>query len=121
MTIEVKILGQRIQQLRESRSMTRSQLQSRSGVSRSHIFCIETARISPTLRVLEKISEALGVGLVRFFIPDSGEAVLEDSFIQSVRPFVRHLRCEQRQQVLRTLQAAPRNSKEMRITKGSHV
>ena len=115
------VVGQRISQLRESRMMTRPQLARRSKVSRSHLWHIEQGHMMPSLATLERISEALNVGLIRFFIPDSGEAVLEDSFIQSVRPFVRHLRCEQRQQVLRTLQAAPRNSKEMRITKGSHV
>jgi len=62
----------------------------------------------PGLGTLERISEALNVGLIRFFIPDSGETVLEDSFVQSVRPFVRQLGFEHRQFVLKTLQAAPR-------------
>lgn len=75
----------------------------------------------PGLGTLEKLSEALDVGLVRFFIPDSGEGVLEDSFIQSVRPFVRRLGSEQRQLLLRTLKAAPRSSKGMRLGRGSHV
>ena len=112
-------IGQRILHLRESRMMTRPQLARRSEVSRSHLWHIEQGHMIPGLGTLEKISEALNVGLIRFFIPDSGEEVLEDSFIQSVRPFVRRLDCEQRQLLLKTLQAAPRNSKGMRLENGN--
>ena len=79
----VENIGQRIRQLRESRSMTQSQLQSRSKVSRSYLSRIESGQMTPSLGTLEKISEALNVGLNRFFIPESdGEALLEDPFIQ---------------------------------------
>ena len=55
---------------------------------------------------LEKISEALNVGLNRFFIPESdGEALLEDPFIQGLRPFLRQLDWEQWQSILKRLQA----------------
>jgi len=44
---------------------------------------IESGQMTPSLGTLEKISEALNVGLNRFFIPESdGEALLEDPFIQ---------------------------------------
>src|SRR5215469_18440436 len=73
----VENIGQRIRQLRESRSMTQIQLQSRTNLSR-----IESGQMTPSLGTLEKISEALNVGLNRFFIPESdGEALLEDPFI----------------------------------------
>ncbi len=83
----VENIGQRIRQLRESRAMTQSQLQSRSKVSRSYLSRIESGQMTPSLGTLEKISEALNVGLNRFFIPESdGEALLEDPFIQGLRP-----------------------------------
>jgi len=73
----VENIGQRIRQLRESRNMTQSQLQSRSKVSRSYLSRIESGQMTPSLGTLEKISEALNVGLNRFFIPESdGEALL---------------------------------------------
>ncbi|PYT83544.1 MAG: hypothetical protein DMG41_30735 [Acidobacteria bacterium] len=98
--------GQRIRQLRESRSMTQSQLQSRSKVSRSYLSRIESGQMTPSLGTLEKISEALNVGLNRFFIPESdGETLLEDSFIQGLRPFLRQLDWEQWQSILKRLQA----------------
>ena len=102
----VESIGQRIRQLRESRSMTQSQLQSRSKVSRSYLSRIESGQMTPSLGTLEKISEALNVGLNRFFIPESdGEALLEDPFIQGLRPFLRQLDWEQWQSILKRLQA----------------
>ena len=102
----VENIGQRIRQLRESRGMTQSQLQSRSKVSRSYLSRIESGQMTPSLGTLEKISEALNVGLNRFFIPESdGEALLEDPFIQGLRPFLRSLDWEQWQSILKRLQA----------------
>src|SRR5882757_9367815 len=102
----VENIGQRIRQLRESRGMTQSQLQSKSKVSRSYLSRIESGQMTPSLGTLEKISEALNVGLNRFFIPESdGEALLEDPFIQGLRPFLRQLDWEQWQSILKRLQA----------------
>lgn len=102
----VENIGQRIRQLRESRGMTQSQLQSRSKVSRSYLSRIESGQMTPSLGTLEKISEALNVGLNRFFIPETdGEALLEDPFIQGLRPFLRQLDWEQWQSILKRLQA----------------
>ena len=102
----VENIGQRIRQLRESRGMTQSQLQARSRVSRSYLSRIESGQMTPSLGTLEKISEALNVGLNRFFVPESnGEALLEDPFIQGLRPFLRQLDWEQWQSILKRLQA----------------
>src|SRR3989454_9631378 len=106
----VENIGQRIRQLRESRSMTQSQLQARSKVSRSYLSRIESGQMTPSLGTLEKISEALNVGLNRFFIPESdGEALLEDPFIQGLRPFLRQRDWEQWQSILKRLQAISDN------------
>jgi transcriptional regulator with XRE-family HTH domain len=102
----VENIGQRIRQLRESRGMTQSQLQARSRVSRSYLSRIESGQMTPSIGTLEKISEALGIGLSRFFVPASnGEALLEDPFIQGLRPFLRQLDWEQWQSILKRLAA----------------
>lgn len=102
----VENIGQRIRQLRESRGMTQSQLQARSRVSRSYLSRIESSQMTPSLGTLEKIAEALGVGLNRFFVPESdGEALMEDPFIQGLRPFLRQLDWAQWQSILKRLQA----------------
>src|ERR1035437_4700430 len=67
----VENIGQRIRQLRESRGMTQSQLQARSRVSRSYWSRIESGQMTPSLGTLEKMSEPLGVGLNRFFVPET--------------------------------------------------
>ena len=102
----VENIGQCIRQLRESREMTQSQLQVRSRVSRSYLSRIESGQMTPSIGTLEKISEALGIGLSRFFLPESnGEALLEDPFIQELRPFLRQLNWEQWQSILKRLAA----------------
>lgn len=102
----VENIGQRIRQLRESRGMTQSQLQARSRVSRSYLSRIESGQMTPSLGTLEKISEALSVGLNRFFVPESnGEALMEDPFIQGLRPYLRQLDWAQWQSILKRLQA----------------
>jgi transcriptional regulator with XRE-family HTH domain len=106
----VQNIGHRIRQLRESRGMTQSQLQARSRVSRSYLSRIESGQMTPSLGTLEKISEALGVGLSRFFVPQSnGEMLMEDPFIQGVRPFLRQLDGEQWQWILKRLEAITDN------------
>jgi transcriptional regulator with XRE-family HTH domain len=102
----VENLRQRIRQLRESRGMTQSQLQACSRVSRSYLSRIESGQMTPSLGTLEKISEALGVGLSRFFVPKTnGIALLEDPFIQGLRPFLRQLDWKQWQFILKRLTA----------------
>jgi transcriptional regulator with XRE-family HTH domain/ribosomal protein S14 len=116
----VENIGLRIRQLREARGMTQSQLQARSGVSRSYLSRIESGQMTPSLGTLEKIAESLGVGLNRFFIPATkSEALLEDPFIQGVRPFLRQLDFNQWQSILKRLQAISEHLEGP--TNGNHV
>jgi hypothetical protein len=65
----------------------------------THIF-------AASLGTLERISEALGVSLNRFFVPEkSGEAIVEDPFIQGLQPFLRQLDWQQWQSILKRLAA----------------
>src|ERR1700722_5491480 len=114
----VENIGQRIRQLRESRGITQCQLQLRSHVSRSYLSRIENGQMTPSLGTLEKLSEALGFGLNRFFVPETnGETLLEDPFIQMLRPFLRQLDWEQWQSILKRLAAIS----EHVSTKNVHV
>jgi transcriptional regulator with XRE-family HTH domain len=102
----VENIGQRIRGLRESSGITQSQLQALSRVSRSHLSRIESGQMTPGLGTLEKISEALGVGLKRFFVPGTdGESLVEDPFIQELRPVLRQLDLEQWRSILKQLAA----------------
>jgi len=62
--------------------------------------------MTPSLGTVEKLSKGLGIGMNRFFIPDSCcEALLDDAFIQGLRPYLRQLDFEQWQSVLERLAA----------------
>ena len=102
---EYKNVGQRLRQLRESFGVTRSQLESRSGVSRSYIFYVEKGRHLPSLRTLEKLSGSLGVGLKRFFVGSDDEMVLENALVQRISPLVRRLSREQQEHILKVLRS----------------
>jgi len=97
-------LGKRIQRLRKSCGFTQYQLQKRSHVSRSYLARIESGMMIPSLGTVEKISEALGIALNRFFISDS-EGVLEDAFIRNLTPFLRKLDDDQWESILLRLVA----------------
>jgi transcriptional regulator with XRE-family HTH domain len=100
----VKNIGARIRQLRESRGITQSQLQDCSRVSRSYLSRIEGGQMTPSLGTLEKIGQALGIGLHNFFIPElRGESLIRDDFIQDLRPMLRQLDYDRWQYVLRRL------------------
>ena len=106
------VIAQRISQLRESRMMTRPQLARRSKVSRSHLWHIEQGHMMPGLSTLKKISEALNVGLARMLSRSDAEFLLEDTFIRELQPFLSRLDCQQRQLLLKMLEAAPRTARE---------
>src|SRR5665213_1703967 len=102
----VEKIGRRIQHLRTARGLTQGQLQKRSSISRSYLSRIESSQMTPSLGTVEKLSKALGIGLNRFFIPDSScETLLDDAFIQDLRPYLRQLDFEQWQSVLERLAA----------------
>lgn len=99
-------IGERIRQFRESNGMSQSELQSRSKVSRSYLSRIEGGQMTPSIGTLEKVSEALGVGLNQFFIPKSEvEGLLRDPFIQGLQPFLCQLEWAQWQSILKRLHA----------------
>src|SRR5216684_1632453 len=109
-------LASNLIELRQARSLSRPQLARHARVARAHLWAIETGKFVPGISTLEKISEALGVGLGRFLTKSDFEMLLEDPFVRSVTGFLPRLNIEHRQLILKTLQAAPK-----RIRKGSGV
>ncbi len=57
----LKRMAKRLKQLRADRGWSQEELSRRSGVSRTHIARIETAKMEPTLGVIEKLAKALKV------------------------------------------------------------
>jgi transcriptional regulator with XRE-family HTH domain len=97
--------------LRKSRGFTQFQLQARSSVSRSYLARIESGSITPSLGTVEKISEALGIALYRFFVSDI-EGLLEDRFVRELRPYLKQLDFSQRESILlRLAQISPHSER----------
>ena len=63
-------ISQNIRHIRQSQGMTLEQLAVKSGFSKGFVSQVENFRITPSLKALNKLSEALGVEISRIF---SGE------------------------------------------------
>jgi transcriptional regulator with XRE-family HTH domain len=91
--------------------LSASELARRSGISRGHLHHVENQSFKPSLRTLARISAGLGIGLGRLLTLRQSEIVLEDSFIQQIKRFLPCLNSRQRELLLRTLEAAPKNGR----------
>ncbi len=56
-----KLLGTRIRRIRQEKGLTLKQIESRVGVSATHVSEIERGKTSPTIKALERIAQALQV------------------------------------------------------------
>ena len=98
-------------ELRQARSLSRLQLARNAKVGRVHLWAIETGRNIPGISILEKLSEALGVGLGRL-LTKSDSILLEDPFVRSVTGLLPRLNFQHRELILKTLQAAPKKARK---------
>ncbi len=57
------MIGDRIKQLRKERRMTQGDLADRAGINRSYLSVLENSHSSPTIDVVERLAEAMGVNL----------------------------------------------------------
>jgi transcriptional regulator with XRE-family HTH domain len=60
-------IAERLRQLREAKKLSQGDIERRSGLLRSYISRLENSHAVPTIETLEKISQALGVPLYRWF------------------------------------------------------
>jgi ribosome-binding protein aMBF1 (putative translation factor) len=68
-------LAHEIHALREQRGLSQSELATRVGTTQSAIARLESGSISPSLKTLQRVANALGVTLVVAFAPtDEGAA-----------------------------------------------
>jgi len=98
-------------ELRQARSLSRPQLARHAKVARAHLWAIEVGKIVPGISTLEKLSEALGVGLTRL-LTKSDSILLEDPFVRSVTGLLPRLNFQHRELILKTLQAAPKKARK---------
>lgn len=53
---------------RKEKGFSVLRLSTESGISRSHIYYIETKKVSPSIDTLEKLATAMGIELKDFFV-----------------------------------------------------
>lgn len=70
--IDLEVLGSRVQAMRTELGLTLGQLAARSSVSVSMLSAVERAEKVPTIVVLARIAEGLGVPIARL-IPEPGQ------------------------------------------------
>jgi transcriptional regulator with XRE-family HTH domain len=61
------LLGRRIRTLRKSKNLTQEQLGGRAGINYKHLGAIERGDENPSLSVLDKIADGLGVEILELF------------------------------------------------------
>ncbi len=62
-------LGEKLKILRKERGLNQGELADRAGINRSYLSNLENGHSSPTIDVLDKITQALGVSMAEVF-PD---------------------------------------------------
>lgn len=68
MDSEVDAVIDKIRKFRMEKKISIVQLSVESGVSRSHLFYIESKKTVPSLETLSKIAQAMGLHLKDFFV-----------------------------------------------------
>jgi len=101
------MISTNLTELRQARSLSRPELARNAKISRAHLWGIEKGKTAPSIRTLKKLSDALGVGLARLLSKSDVGMVLEDNFVQSIKPLLPHLNDGHRAKILETLRAAP--------------
>lgn len=67
------LIGERLQQLREERGMTRADIERSSGLLRSYIARVELGQLVPSLEALERFAAALEVPLYWLFYVEESQ------------------------------------------------
>lgn len=68
MNSEVEEVINRFKEIRKEKGMSIIKLSVESGISRSHIFYIESKKTVPSLETLAKLTDAMGVHLKDLFV-----------------------------------------------------
>lgn len=100
-------VGSVIRTWRQAKRLTQTDIRNRAGISRSYLSRIESGRMIPSLATMEKLAGALEVNvaeLLQPIEPDETEGVLQDEFIQQLRPLLKRLDGFQWAYVLRKMQ-----------------
>jgi transcriptional regulator with XRE-family HTH domain len=100
-------IGKRILEMRIVRGLRQQDILK----NRSYLYKVEAGSVLPGLAVLEILAATFDVGIARFFISEEEHIAmltLEDPFCIAIIPFLKRLNEEQRREILKTIDAAPK-------------
>ena len=80
----MKVIGQKIRELRKNRGITLKEFSQKVGVTASLISQVERGVAVPSISSLKKISDALGIS-ISFFFEDKGKPALANDFSPVVK------------------------------------
>lgn len=82
-------VGQRIKEIRKKKGLLLKELAEKTGLSSSYLSLVENGRTSPSLKVLEKVAQALDVPSFFFLMQDLDKAIENVVVRKSERPTFR--------------------------------
>ena len=88
-------IGKRLREMRQQARLSGNALAKRAGVAQSTVSEIESQKIVPSIRVLEKLCRALGITLADFFAPTGQVSTPLTPEQRHLLDTVRHLSPEQ--------------------------
>jgi transcriptional regulator with XRE-family HTH domain len=96
-------VGNRVRELRESKSLTQEQVAAKAGVPRTYISRIENAHLLPGTNMIHRLADAMGVSMLELIpLTDAGQEKqrrsspsVEDVLWRSFSQYLRNLRDEQ--------------------------
>ena len=97
--------GYRIRQLRNERGISQEHLALSAGITPAYLGLVERGQRNATVRTIECICGALGIGLAEFFAEASGQSDMDD-LDKMLLYSLRGLDCEEKQACLQMIRAA---------------
>lgn len=99
------LLGRRIRSERKARNLTQQELADAAGMDTTHLSRIESGKAVPSINVVKKLSDVLGLPIATLFadiptskVPDHGWADKMGSMVKEMSP-------KQRSKILRILKS----------------
>lgn len=80
----LKRLGQRIARIRKIKKITQEELAERSNLTMSYISKIETGKKNPTMAVIEKIADGLGMDTCQLFTNLEPELMSSETMLKKI-------------------------------------
>lgn len=87
-----KKLGRRISEIRKIKGITQEGLAEKADLTVSYISKIETGKKNPTIAVIEKIAQAMGVDIYQLFVNLEPELMSDRTILEKIEELINTLK-----------------------------